>query len=290
MYKTAIITDEISQSLPEAVTLMRQYRLDAMEIRSVNERNPFQMTKEDIREIKRISDAEALPVCCVASPLFKCFIDDLPTYRAHVESFRRMLDTMALWNVSLIRGFPFLNVHDQGARMPEAAERFQPVIRAAEDAGVTIVIESEPSVYTANIRDLVAFLKRLDTPVVRALFDAGNEIVDPDAPPPYPDGYRLIKPYLRHVHVKDILRAPGAFVPAMLGEGSVDYRGIVDALKRDYDGYVSVETHYRVHAGVSDEDLLHPQGSSFSAGGYEASHRYLDALSNVYRWQEPPRA
>ena len=37
---------------------------------------------------------------------------------------------------------------------------------------------------------------------------------------------------------------------------------------------------------LSDEDLVRPQGSSFSEGGYEASRLYLDRLRDVYHWME----
>ena len=61
MYKTAVITDEISQDLRIAAALAREYHLDALEIRSVNERNPFQMTRQDAGDIKRIADDHGLP-------------------------------------------------------------------------------------------------------------------------------------------------------------------------------------------------------------------------------------
>lgn len=44
MYKKVVITDEISQSIAKAAVLAARYSLDALEDRSVNERNSFQMT------------------------------------------------------------------------------------------------------------------------------------------------------------------------------------------------------------------------------------------------------
>ena len=136
-----------------------------------------------------------------------------------------------------------------------------------------------------NIAELVKFLKMVDRASVQAVYDPGNELADVTAPPPYPDGYRILRPWIRHVHVKDIKRG-SEMTPAPLGEGDVDFHGIFDALRRDeYNGWVSLETHYRV-IRMSDEDLVRPQGSSFSKGGYEASRLYLDRLRDVYRWME----
>ena len=285
MYKTSVITDEISQDLRVAMALAREYGLQGVEIRSVNEKNPFQMNGDDVRDILAITRDAGLPICCVSSPMFKCAFDDLVTRKAHMEAFRRMMDTLHLWGARLIRCFNFSNLGDGGKRFPEVADALRPAVAIARDAGVTMVLESEPTVYAANIRMLYDFLSLMDDPAIGAVYDPGNEIGDPDAPPPFPDGYRLLKPMLRHVHVKDILRSREAFLPAKLGEGSVDIECLFQTLRREYDGWASVETHYRV-VRMSDESLVHPQGSSFSEGGYEATRQYLDTLRDRYRWME----
>ena len=149
-----------------------------------------------------------------------------------------------------------------------------------------MLLESEPSVNSVNIALLVDFLKKVNRKSVQAVYDPGNEVADVNAPWPYPTGYELLKPHLRHVHVKDLKRGT-EMTPVPLGDGDVDFHGIFAALKRDnYDGWVSLETHYRIKR-MSDEDLVRPQGSSFSEGGYEASRLYLDRLRDVYHWMEP---
>lgn len=285
MYKTSVITDEISQDLRVAARLAREYGLSGLEIRSVNEKNPFQMEKEDTRYIKSVADEFGLQICAVSSPMYKCDFDDLATRRQHDESFRRFMETMSEWGVTRIRTFNFFNLHDGGARLSEMAELYQKLADVAEDAGVTMLLESEPSVNAVNIASLVRFLRLVNRKSVQAVYDPGNELADVTAPPPYPDGYELLRPYIRHVHVKDIKRG-SEITPAPLGEGDVDFHGIFAALRRDrYDEWVSLETHYRV-ARMSDEDLVHPQGSSFSLGGYEASRLYLDRLKADYHWME----
>ncbi|MCI6376208.1 MAG: sugar phosphate isomerase/epimerase [Clostridiales bacterium] len=285
MYTTSVITDEISQDLKVAAQMAREYGLQGLEIRSVNEKNPFQMEKADVKFVKSVAEDFGLRICAVSSPMYKCDFGDLAVRRQHEEAFRRFMETMHEWNVSLIRTFNFFNLHDGGAKLPEIAEMYQKLADVAEDAGVTMVLESEPSVNAVNIAELVKFLKMVDRASVQAVYDPGNELADVTAPPPYPDGYRILRPWIRHVHVKDIKRG-SEMTPAPLGEGDVDFHGIFDALRRDeYNGWVSLETHYRV-IRMSDEDLVRPQGSSFSKGGYEASRLYLDRLRDVYRWME----
>lgn len=285
MYKTSVITDEISQDLTVAAKMAREYGLQGLEIRSVNEKNPFQMDKKDIKFVKQTADDFGLKICAVSSPMYKCDFNDLDTVKQHEYAFKSFMETMHYWETTLIRTFDFLNMRDGGAKRDEIVEKYHKIADIAEDANVTIVLESEPSVNSANIELLVDFLKKLNRKNVMAVYDPGNQVADINAVPPFPEGYEKIKPYMRHVHIKDLLRG-AEMTPAPIGEGDVDFHGIFAALKRDsYDGWVSLETHYRIKR-MSDEDLVHPQGSSFSEGGYEASRLYLDRLRDVYHWME----
>ncbi len=286
MYKTGIISDEISQNLSVAAKLANQYRLDALEIRSVDERNPFQMDRQDFVHIREVTDAHNLKICGISSPLFKCSLDNPAQYHQHLEGLKKCVEAANLWQTDIIRAFTFW--HQEGAELEAIGEKFQKAIEIARDGGVTLVIESEPSVNTRNTKQLVEFLQLLHSPYVAALWDPGNEIADPMAPPPYPDGYALLKPYIRHVHIKDIKAKPtGTFYePALMGRGDVDFHGVFKQLRQDdYRGYVSVETHYRIQQEqLEDALLVRPQGSSFSEGGYEASVAYLNILRDEYNW------
>lgn len=285
MYRTSVITDEISQDLKVAAQIAREYGLQGVEIRSVNEKNPFQMNREDTRYIKSVCDDFGLTICAVSSPMYKCDFNDLAQRRENEDCFRRFLETMKEWNVSLIRTFNFFNLHDGGAKLPEIADMYQKLADLADDAGVTMLLESEPSVNSVSIASLVGFLKMVNRSSVQAVYDPGNEIADSSAPTPYPDGYELLKPWIKHVHVKDI-KSGATITPAPLGEGDVDFHGIFAALRRDhYDGWCSLETHYRL-IRMSDENLVRPQGSSFSEGGLEATRLYLDRLRDTYHWME----
>ena len=291
MYRTAVICDEISQDLGTACAMAKRYGLDGMEIRTVNEKNPFQMDRRDAEEIRKICDDSGLAICAVGAPFFKCSLDSEEEYREHLEGLRRCAEEAHLWGTDLVRGFTFWKTADPRADFPRIADRYQEAIRIAKECGIRIVIESEPSVCTENMGLLKEFLDLLASDRVFALYDAGNEATDPACPAPYPDGYELLLPYIRHVHLKDTKAAKdgtGFYQPAMIGEGDVDYHGLIRRLKQDgYDGWVSVETHYRVkRAAFSEEELARPGGSSFSDGGYEATELYLKALRDTFHWQE----
>ena len=81
-----------------------------------------------------------------------------------------------------------------------------------------------------------------------------------------------------HVHIKDCAPDPetGKLVWVRLGEGQV---GIAEELrllaKGGYAGYVSLETHYRPKAHLSEEVARLPSGQAFSELGAQGSAECL---------------
>lgn len=286
MYKTAVITDEISQDVRRAAQMAQQYKLDAIEIRSVSERNPFQMTREDALDIKRVADEFDLKICCAASPLFKIDYADMAAREEHLSALKRTAEFMKIWGTDLIRGFSFMKNSSTQPTLEQVAESYLEPLRIAHGEGFTFVMESEPHVTTTNFKILIDLLEMVNDPALMALYDPANEECDPLSPPAYPDGWAALSPWIRHVHIKDILPKEKEFLPVMIGEGAVDFDGLIPFLKREFPGYCSVETHYRIKEDLSHDSIVHPQGSAFSLGGEEATRAYLERLDKKWRWRE----
>lgn len=286
MYKTGVITDEVSQDIIVAAELARKYGLDALEIRSVNEKNPFQMELKDYICIKEVADEFGLAICGISSPFFKCSMEDEKAVASHYEGLRRCIEGAHILGCSIIRGFTFWNDGRGTKSFEKIASFYQDAIRLAKENSVVIAIESEPSVCTHNTILLAEFLELVKSPHLAALWDPGNEIGDPMGPIPYPDGYERLKPHVRHVHLKDLKRTNSGGEPALMGKGDVDFHGVLKRLVKDgYSGYVTVETHYRIKEKLDESILVRPQGSGFSEGGLEATIAYLDILHEKYDWK-----
>ncbi len=70
--------------------------------------------------------------------------------------------------------------------------------------------------------------------------------------------YNLIKPYVRHMHIKDFKFETGKCV--MMGHGDIPIGAIVDALLADgYDGYFSFEWEKKWHPDIEEPDVAFPQ-------------------------------
>jgi len=277
MFKKGVITDEISQEFGEATELALKYKLDGVEIRSVWEKGPHELDKDDIRKIKNILGETGLEVCGISAPFFKCDIDSKVEVKQHMEILKKSTELAHELGARLVRGFTFWRKGDFYENLAKIVSNFEEPVKFLEKENIILALEFDPSVFATNAKKLARVVEEINSPYVKALWDPGNDIYDPDGETPYPDGYKIIKPYLVHVHLKDAVKRPDGKIDGVpIGEGQVDYMGQFKALKEDgYKGYVVLETHYRPKHEISEELMALPKGSAFSYLGYEATEECL---------------
>ncbi len=295
MFRRAIITDEVSQDPADAVRLARRFGLDGIEIRSAWERRPDKLSEDQVRTLRGLARDGDMAVCSVATPVFKCSLDDRNAVSEHMEILKRCLGLCCELEAPIARVFTFWKPGAAGA--PGGAGRERPwgevispiadhLTKAADIAARfsrRLGIENEPSVNGSTCEKVASLLARVNHPALGAVWDPANALYDPQSERPYPEGYQALRGHILHVHVKDALRDPQTNVTAAvaLGDGDVPYGDIFRQLRHDrYRGFLSLETHYRVTRTLSEETARLPGGSAFSAGGLDASIVCLE------RWDE----
>lgn len=282
MYRRAVITDEISQDLDVAVAMAADFGLDAIEVRTAWDVRIDRMTPDQLRRVKGTAEGRGLAIASLASPVFKCTLDDHDEVAEHFDILKRCADAAHALDTRLVRAFTFWRVDDPASRRAEIAARFAEATRQLAGSGLTLVIENEHTCNVATSEEIVQFLADLGDPAVRALWDPCNAYWSGEIDP-VGAGHARVRPFIAHVHVKDAKPgAGGGHEATVLGEGEVGVARQLDALRDDgYDGYVSLETHYRVHAALDDELVKRPGGSAFSAGGEEGTRRCLVAWNVI---------
>lgn len=287
MFKKGVITDEISQDLKVAVELATKYKLDGVEIRSIWEKGPHELDAADIKNVKSIISDAGLEVCGISSPFFKCNIDSETEIKNNLEILKRSCELAHNLGTNFVRGFTFWAKGGFEESLDKIVSKFEEPLKILEKENITLVLEFDPSVYATNAKKLVKVIEGVNSQYVKGLWDPGNDIYEPDGEMPYPDGYKLIKPHMVHMHLKDAIKLPdGKITGVPIGEGAVDYKGHFRELITDgYNGYVVLETHYRPKHGISEELLALPKGSAFSYMGYEATEecliKWLKLLENL---------
>lgn len=135
-------------------------------------------------------------------------------------------------------------------------------IRKAEELGITMLLENEPMDMTCCAENMLKFLQEFDSPCFQCNYDASNYYLAGNEP--FPHCYETVKPYIRHVHIKNLVSYDPAYCPSetligldmtrknegqkayrvRLSEGVLNIEGFLKALYADrFDGIVSLENH-----------------------------------------------
>ena len=285
MFKLAVISDEISQDFQRVADVAVEYQLDGVEIRSVWDKQPHELNVDEIRRIKKILADADLRVCGIAAPFYKCEIDSPEEIRQHHDILRRSIALAKELDCSLVRGFTFWR---HGGRAEDVWQQllseFEEPVEILEQEDAVMGVENEHSTFIGTGVMTKKFLDEIDNPRVKAVWDPLNSIVDKQVyETPFPDGYECIKEHMIHMHVKDGRRNLEGEEPiyTCVGDGEIDYEAHFKALVSDgYEGYVSLETHWRL-AEMEGVDIQRPAGDAFSEAGEEASRKCLDYIRKV---------
>jgi sugar phosphate isomerase/epimerase len=285
MFKLAVISDEVSQDFQTVVNVSAEYKLNGVEIRSVWDKPPQDLSKEDMARMKGMLDEVGLEVAGIASPFFKCEIDNEQERREHLEILKKCIEMAHFFGTNIVRGFTFWNTGRTEAVWERILEYYREPVRIVESEGIFIGVENESSTSVATARLLEKFLADVGSPNVKAIWDAANEAHAEEGETPYPDAFDRVKANMIHCHAKDVAPdADGEMQSVPVGTGIVDWKGqIKELLDSGYKGYLSLETHWRPKRALSEDLLNRPGGSAFSEAGEEASRVCLDNIFGILK-------
>jgi sugar phosphate isomerase/epimerase len=275
--RACILTDEISQDLDKALDLCRRRGFPAIEVRSVWNTPPHQLTLNQCHDIAERARDQGIGIAGFASPVFKTPLPDSDAGLVQCEALlARALDQCEALGTRLLRVFSFYR--DAVPDVPRAAAAMDAVLARVPTDGVTLAVETGTRTNTptaALARELLGLLGR---PTLRILWDPGNTVFSGIGDTAGLVGLTHLRPCdLAHVHVKDPLGANGY---VELGRGALPWPHILDALaERGYCGYLSLETHWRRGRVLTASERDEPWGDGFSSGGYEASDACMATLA-----------
>jgi len=131
----------------------------------------------------------------------------------------------------------------QGAAWAMVTDAFDRIVRLLEKVSVHGAIESVFGHLCNDFFTLRPLVDRYSSPFLGVNFDPSHDVLKGNT-----DTGWLVrqwgKPLIKHVHLKDAVGIPemGKFLFPFLGEGNVDWKGMLAALTEiGYEGYLSVE-------------------------------------------------
>lgn len=272
----SIITDEISQDPEVAFSLAAEYGFDGVELRSVWDTPVEQLPEEKMVALATRIKECGLQVSAIASSFLK---DDWGNDDR--AKFDRLVKACRVLDCNKVRGFSFWAAEDYTDQ--KFADYLADYDELLEKEGLTLMLENDPAVNLNTGNALARFFSAHKLRNIGILWDPGNDIYTcGDATKPYPDEYEAVRPFVRHVHIKDAVHENGEAKGVAPGEGWMDFAGQFKALIADgYTGWVTLEPHFRLEGEIDEELLKRPGGAAFSEGGYMPSKISMQWLVDI---------
>jgi sugar phosphate isomerase/epimerase len=275
--RRAIISDEVSQHLPTAAALAAEFGFEGLAIRSVDGVPPHRLTDAALDQARTVVASFGLRVAGFLPPALKRPIPIEPADRRRARDvLDRALAQADRLGAGEVRMFSF---YRDGAPDPGRAAEVAGQVLAGLDLpdGVALALETGTRSHTPTLRLARDFLATLGDERIGLLWDPGNTVFGGFDPVPYPGDYAEAAKLIRHVHVKDPAGTTGY---VRLGTGDLPWPEILAGLHRDgFDGWVTLETHWRIDRVLTGAERDEPWGAGISDGGVPASRLCMRALN-----------
>lgn len=277
--KLAIIGDEIDQDLLSVIQTVKQANYTGIEVRSVWNTRPDELTIDQLDSIKNQIKSSELEIIGFDSPVFKTHIptNELDFLNART-SFQKAVEQARKLDSKFVRVFSFFREGDPNPVV--AAKMVKEIIKDIIPNDISVLVETGMKTNTPSMVDMLVFLETLECENIGVLWDPGNTVYAGINPKPFPEDYEIGKEYIKHIHVKDPI---GQIKYVNIGEGDLPWKKIVQQLLEDgYDGWFSLETHWRQDRILSQSVRDNPWYDEFSKGGKEASLQSMIEFASYF--------
>jgi sugar phosphate isomerase/epimerase len=248
-----LVSDEIGLDLRTSAEKAVACGIRRIEIRGLRSgRFPF-CDRAELDEVSRILAGEGLTVTAVSPGLFK--MTQPRVHDAHVavkEVLPRVAEWAERWGFRRVLCFGFLKSENHALRSRDrhrAAGLLGEAAEAAHTLGLELLVEPEPICLIDTGDNALRTLNAAGSRHLGINYDPGN-VAWQTGRSPLPE-YARVLPFIRHVHVKDMLRSDPylgdgrdepRWVPA--GKGICDYPAFFRMLAESgYCGEISLEPH-----------------------------------------------
>jgi sugar phosphate isomerase/epimerase len=232
--------DEIDEDPTVQVAVLQALGARHLELRSAWGTNVVEFSGEQIEVLGIVLADFGMSVSAIASPVGK--VDVTVPVEAEVARLGRAIAAAHALDSRYIRIFSFFRGPgiDVGSIRDGVLARLRALADLAEKEGVILLHENEKDIYgdvPARVLDLI---ESVGSDALRVAWDSANFVQV--GVQPFTDGYRMLRPHLEYLQVKDAVAATGEVTPA--GEGDGQLLETLTALRDDgYSGFASLEPH-----------------------------------------------
>lgn len=232
--------DEISPDPQLQAAVLVALGVHHIEVRSAWDTSVIDMSDDQLAELGEVLSSHRLGVSAVASPIGK--VDVSVGVEDEVARLGRAVRAAHALDAHYIRIFSFYRPSTSSAAdvRDDVLHRMAALAALAERENVVLLHENEKGIYGDTPERCVDIIESVGSPSLRAAWDPANFVQV--GVRPFSEGYRLLRPYVEYLQVKDARATDGTVVPAGEGDGEIELT--LRALRDDgFVGFCSMEPH-----------------------------------------------
>jgi sugar phosphate isomerase/epimerase len=232
--------DEISPDPAQQLATLAAESITHLEFRSAWDTNVADFSDSQLASFRAALGDAGVSVSAIGSPIGK--IDVRAAFPPELERLRRIVDIADALGTRVVRVFSFFIPDGERPERyrSQVIDQMGALAAVAAERGIVLAHENEKLIYGDVPERCADIIASVGSPALRATFDAANFVQC--GVRPHTDAYRLLRPYLLYVQIKDAVAGTGEVVPAGQGDGEVSetLRALIES---GFDGYLSLEPH-----------------------------------------------
>ena len=260
-FNLGIITDEVGPDLEQALRFIVSSSIPCGELRTLGQKNIVTLALGEMHHARQLIRKHGVKVAAIDSPLFKYDLPEMPaplppqkrdlfgadyTDKDTGDLLQRCFNLARFFGTSKIRVFSYFRVAQPEKAYPLVRERLAKAAALAARHNLILLLENEMVCNIATSKELGASCA---TSIRRTCAVTGIPLTPPCwakflTPLAIAKFADCLPTCTSRISARILKR--GQAIWACVGDGLIDYRGLLKALQRDrYEGVLSLETHYR---------------------------------------------
>ncbi len=245
MARLSAFGDEAVDDFLGQVKFLAGEKVSFIEPRFLNKKNIIDLSKDELKEAKKILRDYGMGVSAIGSPIGKVKLDE--PFGPHLDKFKHAVELAVFFESPFIRVFSYYPPvgGDINKFRSMVMERMFAQLEAIKDLDVVMVHENETDIYGHSAKNCADLAKALNSPKFRLVYDPANFVWGQRIKNNIETCWPLMKPYVVHIHIKDWKL--GADTGSMPGEGDGQIKELLAELAAmKYRGYLTMEPHLKV--------------------------------------------
>ncbi len=252
----AIVSDEISQDFSTAVELALSWGINTFEIRSLNYRRGRLLTEREIELALAITQSFPVKISAISPGLFKIPLSSPELFHHQQEQLFSAFELARKFGTQRVIVFGLVK-EEKRQRQTAISQVIDILGEAAEKAekeGITLLLENEHICWADTGWQTAQILSAINSSTLAANWDPANAWLAGEKRA-FPDGYTSIKPFLKNLHIKDVLsNSDGKAGFVAPGKGRLNWPEQLSAIVKDgFPGPYTIETHFTPRIKASRE-------------------------------------